>query len=59
MLADASRDPEVAAILSAFPGAKIIDVRLGQGALDTDIEMDDVLGIEHEVPIDPDDMDEF
>jgi DNA polymerase-3 subunit gamma/tau len=29
-VADASRDPEVAAILAAFPGAKIIDVRLAE-----------------------------
>ena len=58
MLADASRDPDVAGILSVFPGAKIIDVRLGGDQFDTDIEMNDEFGAADEVPIDPDDIDE-
>ncbi len=58
MLADASRDPDVAGILSVFPGAKIIDVRLGGDQFDTDIEMNDEFGAVDEVPIDPDDTDE-
>lgn len=59
MLADASRDPEVAGILAAFPGAKIIDVRLGGDDFDTDIEIEDEYGTHDEVPIDPDDLDDF
>lgn len=56
MLVDASRDPEIAGILAAFPGAKIIDVRLGADALDDDIILDDGGSFEDDVPIDPDDI---
>ncbi|MEM9575179.1 MAG: DNA polymerase III subunit gamma/tau, partial [Pseudomonadota bacterium] len=59
MLADASRDPDVAGILAVFPGAKIIDVRLGGDQFDTDIEISDEYGAANEVPIDPDDENEF
>lgn len=59
MLADASRDPDVAGILAVFPGAKIIDVRLGGDQFDTDIEISDEFGAANEVPIDPDEEDEF
>ena len=38
---DASSDPAVAAILARFPGSKIIDVRIPEGAeLPTDIQVD-------------------
>lgn len=59
MLADASRDPQIAAILDAFPGAKIIDVRLGADALDDDIELEQAMALENDVPIDPDDNIDF
>lgn len=59
MLVDASRDPEIAGILAAFPGAKIIDVRLGADALDDDIILDDGGSFEDDVPIDPDDIVDF
>ncbi|KPB00543.1 DNA polymerase III subunit gamma/tau [Ahrensia marina] len=59
MLVDASRDPEIAGILAAFPGAKIIDVRLGADALDDDIILDDGGSFEDDVPIDPDDIADF
>ena len=59
MLADASRDPDVAGILAVFPGAKIIDVRLGGDQFDTDIEMNEEFGAADDVPIDPDDEDEI
>ncbi len=59
MLADASRDPEVAGILAAFPGAKIIDVRLGGDQIDTDIQLSEEFGITEDVPIDPDDTEEI
>jgi DNA polymerase-3 subunit gamma/tau len=58
MLADASRDPEVAGIMAVFPGAKIIDVRLGGDQFDTDIEMSNEFGAGDDVPIDPDDADD-
>jgi DNA polymerase-3 subunit gamma/tau len=35
-LLDARQDPDVAAILSRFPGAKITDVRIKAGAVDDD-----------------------
>jgi DNA polymerase-3 subunit gamma/tau len=56
-VADASRDPEVAAILSAFPGAKIIDVRLAETDEDADIleQAPDDAGI----PLDPDEADDL
>lgn len=58
MLADASRDPEIAGILETFPGAKIIDVRLGDDGLETDIGLDMGTGTD-DVPIDPDDTDDL
>ncbi|WP_421854456.1 DNA polymerase III subunit gamma/tau [Oricola sp.] len=55
-VADASRDPEVAAILDAFPGAKIIDVRLAEGDGDDDMgHTADAEGI----PFDPDEADDL
>ncbi|WP_425419797.1 DNA polymerase III subunit gamma/tau [Oricola indica] len=56
-VADASRDPEVAAILAAFPGAKITDVRLAETAGDADMleEAADDL----EIPLDPDEADDL
>ncbi|MEM5502894.1 DNA polymerase III subunit gamma/tau [Ahrensia kielensis] len=59
MLADASRDPQIAGILAAFPGAKIVDVRLGADALDDDIILDDGGSYDDDVPIDPDDLADF
>ncbi|WP_018688816.1 DNA polymerase III subunit gamma/tau [Ahrensia kielensis] len=59
MLADASRDPQIAGILAAFPGAKIVDVRLGADALDDDIILDDGGSYDDDVPIDPDDLTDF
>ncbi|QKV19437.1 DNA polymerase III subunit gamma/tau [Oricola thermophila] len=56
-VADAGRDPEIAAILAAFPGAKIIDVRLAEGAADADIAEDEFAA--PEVPFDPDEADEL
>jgi DNA polymerase-3 subunit gamma/tau len=55
-VADASRDPEIAAILAAFPGAKIIDVRLAEAVDDTDIleEAPD----DQAIPLDPDEADD-
>lgn len=58
MLADASRDPEIAGILSVFPGAKIIDVRLGGDQFDTDMDMNEGFGISDDVPVDPDEIDD-
>ena len=55
LFADATRDPDVAAILDAFPGAKVVDVRINTAdtlddeAIDTDIDMTDAV-------IDPDDL---
>ena len=56
-VADASRDPEVAAILAAFPGAEIIDVRLAETGDDADMleEAPDDAGI----PLDPDEADDL
>ena len=59
MLADASRDPQIAGILAAFPGAKIVDVRLGADALDDDIILDDGGSYDDDIPIDPDDLADF
>jgi len=56
-VADASRDPEVAAILAAFPGAKIIDVRLAESETDADIAEDEVG--DQGVPFDPDEADDL
>jgi DNA polymerase-3 subunit gamma/tau len=56
-VADASRDPEVAAILAAFPGAKIIDVRLAEADEETDMleqAPDDAA-----IPLDPDEADDL
>jgi DNA polymerase-3 subunit gamma/tau len=47
-LLDAKNDPAVAAILTRFPGAKIIDVRLPEAALEPDIEIEG-----EDVPLDP------
>lgn len=55
LFADATRDPDIAAILEAFPGAKIVDVRINNAdvvdgdAIDTDMDMTDIV-------IDPDDL---
>ncbi len=56
-VADASRDPDVAAILAAFPGAKIIDVRLAETGEDADI--DDENFDPSAIPVDPDEADEL
>ncbi|MFZ2099398.1 MAG: DNA polymerase III subunit gamma/tau, partial [Oricola sp.] len=56
-VADASRDPEIAAILAAFPGAKIIDVRLAVDAADADIEGDEI--DQPAVPFDPEEADDL
>ncbi|TCD16455.1 DNA polymerase III subunit gamma/tau [Oricola cellulosilytica] len=55
-VADASRDPEVAALLAAFPGSKIIDVRLADkgGADDIEAQFD-----ASAVPVDPDEADDL
>jgi DNA polymerase-3 subunit gamma/tau len=54
---DASRDPEVAALLAAFPGAKIVDVRLPEGdAAQADLETEFETA---EVPLDPDEADDL
>ncbi|GAB4352411.1 MAG: DNA polymerase III subunit gamma/tau [Oricola sp.] len=56
-VADASRDPEIAAILAAFPGSKIIDVRLAESETDADIAED---GFDApEVPFDPEEADDL
>ena len=56
-VADASRDPDVAAILAAFPGAKIIDVRLAETGEDADI--DDEVFDPSAIPVDPDEADDL
>lgn len=56
LLADAARDPDVSAILGAFPGARVVDVRvndagpLDEMAADTDMDVNRVIA-------DPDDTD--
>ncbi|WP_367716446.1 DNA polymerase III subunit gamma/tau [Nitratireductor sp. GISD-1A_MAKvit] len=53
-MADAKADPAVAAILQAFPGAKIIDIRIPDATdPDTVEEATDTM-----VPVDPDDDDD-
>ena len=59
MLSDASRDPEVAAILAAFPGAKIIDVRLGIDAGNGNMDLEDGLLVQDDIPINPEEADDF
>ncbi|MCI5077760.1 DNA polymerase III subunit gamma/tau [Oricola sp.] len=56
-VADASRDPEVAAILAAFPGAKVIDVRLAETADDADIL--EQAPDDQDIPLDPDEADDL
>jgi len=56
-VADASRDPEVAAILAAFPGAKIIDVRLADQPSEDD--MLEQAPDDQEIPLDPDEADDL
>ena len=56
-VADASRDPEVAAILAAFPGAKIIDVRLADQP--TEDDMLEQAPDDQEIPLDPDEADDL
>jgi len=56
-VADASRDPEVAAILAAFPGAKIIDVRLAETP--TEDDMLEQAPDDQEIPLDPDEADDL
>ncbi|WP_306117428.1 MULTISPECIES: DNA polymerase III subunit gamma/tau [unclassified Roseitalea] len=57
LLADASRDPQVAAILKAFPGARVVDVRLNDaGAVDEALPTADM--VRDEAVIDPDDSSE-
>ena len=53
----ASRDPEVAAILAAFPGAKIIDVRLADQP--TEDDMLEQAPDDQEIPLDPDEADDL
>ena len=52
VLSDARSDPAVAAILSTFPGARIIDVRIP----DAVAEAEDAAP---EIPVEPADDDEF
>ncbi|ATU92848.1 DNA polymerase III subunit gamma/tau [Phyllobacterium zundukense] len=57
LLSDARADPDVAAILSKFPGAKIINVRIATPAGQTDGEMTNggVLGDDALAPVEEDD----
>ncbi|WP_149738839.1 DNA polymerase III subunit gamma/tau [Rhizobium sp. RU20A] len=41
-VSDARQDPDVAAILARFPGAKITDVRIKRSEAETDVDGDDV-----------------
>ena len=52
VLSDARSDPAVAAILSTFPGARIIDVRIPDAVAETD-------DAAPEIPVEPADDDEF
>jgi DNA polymerase-3 subunit gamma/tau len=56
-VADAGRDPEVVAILAAFPGAKIIDVRLAEAGDENDMLEDTAVDLE--IPLDPDEVDDL
>ncbi|MBX3568236.1 MAG: DNA polymerase III subunit gamma/tau [Rhizobiaceae bacterium] len=51
---DASSDPAVAAILARFPGSKIIDVRIPEGADPVAGEEPDAIGGEPDLPVDDD-----
>ena len=59
LFADAARDPDVSAILGAFPGARVVDVRVNDAgpldviAGDTDMDVSDVVAD----PDDPTDTD--
>lgn len=53
-LADAARDPDVAAILDAFPGARVVDVRINKADLLDESGVDPDMSTDHAV-IDPDD----
>ena len=57
-MADAANDPQVRAILAAFPGAKIIDVRLAGPAADADINLDTDEAAPAPIEL-PDDDDDF
>lgn len=54
LVTDARADPDVAAILAAFPGAKIIDVRIAvpDKSKDEDIDLDAVAEVPDVLPED-------
>ncbi|MBB4002706.1 MAG: DNA polymerase III subunit gamma/tau [Aurantimonas endophytica] len=58
LLSDAALDPEVAAILSAFPGAKIVDVRL-RGEAEAVVAVEELAAmVDDDILDDPSEMDD-
>ncbi|MDP3896867.1 MAG: DNA polymerase III subunit gamma/tau [Mesorhizobium sp.] len=54
-MSDARADPAVAAILSRFPGARIIDIRIPDAAGDADMDLTPAPEPGLDAPVDPDD----
>jgi DNA polymerase-3 subunit gamma/tau len=58
LLSDAAKDPEVAAVLSAFPGAKIVDVRL-RGEAEAAVVVEELAAmVDDDILDDPSEMDD-